>query len=211
MHPPWESDELEVKVRSAWKNRKGDIGGAHIDVVAKREFGPVELPEDPEWLALPEDEAQEQTPPPRIIQATPFTWRDPSTIPLRQWLYGKHYIRKFTSCTIAPGGLGKSSLGIVDALAMVTGRNLIGAAPDRPLRVWIWNGEDPLEELERRIAAVCLHYGITKADIGGRLFLNSGRNQPLVIAERTRNGTTVVKPVVGVRRCARVRSGRCLP
>jgi hypothetical protein len=49
------------------------------------------------------------------VAATPHVWRDPATIPPRAWLYGRHYIRKFVSCTVAPGSLGKSSLAVVEA------------------------------------------------------------------------------------------------
>ncbi len=44
-------------------------------------------------------------PPAATIIARPFKLVDPRTIPLRKWLYSKHYIREFTSATIAPGGL----------------------------------------------------------------------------------------------------------
>ena len=52
------------------------------------------------------------------ISATPFVWRDPAKIPSRAWLYGKHYIRKFLTCTVGLGGGGKTSALIVEALAM---------------------------------------------------------------------------------------------
>src|SRR5690242_2443224 len=91
----------------------------------------------------------------RKIVATPFVWRDPATIPPRAWLYGRHYIRKFVSCTIAPGALGKSSLVLAEAIAICTGRPLLGIAPTERTNVWYWNGEDPQEETERRIAAIC--------------------------------------------------------
>ena len=42
---------------------------------------------------------------------------------------------------------------------MATGRALLGDAPVCPLRVWYWNGGDPMDELERRFAAASLHYG----------------------------------------------------
>src|ERR1700745_4181057 len=70
------------------------------------------------------NEQQHDDKPERII-ATPWAWRDPSTIPPRRWLYGKHYIRKFLSTTVAPGGAGKSSLVLVEALSMVTTRRLL--------------------------------------------------------------------------------------
>src|SRR3954471_19131190 len=96
-------------------------------------------------------------------------------IPRREWLYGKEFIRRYVTTTVAPGGVGKSSHAIVEALAMASGRNLIGDEPVGKLRVWIWNGEDPEDELQRRIVAAMLHYGITPGDIEGRLFVDSGR------------------------------------
>ncbi len=105
-------------------------------------------------------------------------------------------IRKFVSTTVSPGGVGKSSLTIAEALSLVTGRNLIGNEPHGTYRVWLWNGEDPEDELQRRIVATAMHYGITEADIGGRLFVNSGRDTEIVIARQERNGTVVAVPVV---------------
>jgi len=91
------------------------------------------------------------------IRATPFKPRDPATIPPRRWIYGKHYIRQFLTETVAPGAYGKSTLAMTEALAIVTGRPLLGITPDERTRVWYWNGEDPLEELERRLAAAYQH------------------------------------------------------
>jgi RecA-family ATPase len=61
---------------------------------------------------------------------------------------------------------------IANVIAMVSGRNLIGDAPHQPLRVWYWNGEDPRDEIERRIAATCIHYRIGPDDIEDRLFFD---------------------------------------
>jgi hypothetical protein len=144
----------------------------------------------------PKEEAPEPTTPDSPITATPWTWRDPATIPPREWLYGRHFIRKFMSCTIAPGGLGKSSLALVEAIAMATGRNLVGFIPVRPLKVWYWNGEDPAVEIERRIAAILLHYGIDRSELEGRLFIDSGRDQKIVIARKARGDVTIAHPLV---------------
>ena len=46
----------------------------------------------------------------KSIAATPFVAVDPTRIPAREWLYDRHYIRKFVSATIAGGGVGKSKL-----------------------------------------------------------------------------------------------------
>ena len=113
---------------------------------------------------------------------TPFVLRDPAEIPPRQWLYDKRLISGHASLTVSPGGLGKSSLLIVEALAMASGKPLLGSAPPRPLRVCLWNGEDPHDELERRFAAGVMHYGLTAGDIEDRLTVDSGRSMPLCIA-----------------------------
>lgn len=123
--------------------------------------------------------------PPRTITPTPFVYRAPSTIPRRQWLYGKHYVRQYVSATFAPGGLGKTSLVLVEAIAMASGRALLGV-PKR-LRVWYWNGEDPAEETERRIAAILLHFKIPHEEIEGWLFTDTGRKTPVCIARRQEN------------------------
>jgi hypothetical protein len=47
--------------------------------------------------------------------ATPFARR---TLKRREWLHANHYIRGFVSATIAPGGVGKSTNAIVEALAL---------------------------------------------------------------------------------------------
>ena len=132
---------------------------------------------------------------PKIV-AKPFVWRDPATMPRRQWVYGHHMIRRFLSTTVAPGAVGKSSLTMVEAIAMATGRPLLGIHPTGKFKVWLWNGEDPQEELERRVAAICLHYGITPAELDGQLFLNSGRDTEIVIATTTKSGTVIAQPVV---------------
>jgi RecA-family ATPase len=138
-----------------------------------------------------------QTPPP-LIQAKPFALRDPKTLPRRQWVYGRHLIRKFGSATFAPSGSGKTNTFIVEALAIATGRDLLGITPPKRARVWLWNGEDPYDELERRVGAACLHYKITPEEINGWLFINSGRDSDsrIVIATQSRNGVTIAVPMV---------------
>ena len=65
------------------------------------------------------------------------------------------------------------------------------------MRVWLWNLEDPQEETQRKIQATGLHYRLGPDDIGNRLFVDSGRNQKLVIATtNTKGGPMIVRPVV---------------
>ncbi len=131
-----------------------------------------------------------------VVRATPYVWRPPETIPERDWLYGRLLVRKFLSATVAPGGVGKSGLVTAETLAQTSGKPLLGVKPQRPLRVWLWNLEDPQDETARRIQAAALHFGLSADDVGDRLFVDSGRDQRLVIATATRNGAVIVRPVV---------------
>ena len=131
-----------------------------------------------------------------LITLTPFKWISPHLIPPRDWLYGTEYIRKFLTLDISPGGVGKSSLVIAEALAMVTGKPLLGITPKGLFRVSYFNGEDPMEELSRRVMAAIQYFGLQESDIGNRLFLDTGREQPIVLGEQTRDGAMIFKPVV---------------
>ena len=107
---------------------------------------------------------------------------DFALIPRRQWVYGHVYIRQFCSLTVAPGGLGKSTLVLTEAIAMATGRNLLGVEPGEPKRVIYFNAEDPLVELQLRVAAICLRFGIDQRELVGKLFLQSGRENEIILA-----------------------------
>ena len=76
--------------------------------------------------------------------------------------------------TIAPGGYGKTALILCNTIEMCTGKGLIGPARMAgPVRVLYWNAEDPEEEVERRIAALCVHYQIDATVLRDHLFLGS--------------------------------------
>lgn len=126
------------------------------------------------------------------VSPTAFTLTDPTKIPPRKWIYEWRLIRGFTSLTVSPGGIGKSSLALVDALSMVTGRALFEDSQindPTPLSVWYWNGEDPQEETARRIAAAAIHYNIKPEEIEGRLYTDTGREQEIVFGAM--NGSAI--------------------
>lgn len=107
---------------------------------------------------------------------------DYAAIPARQWVYGQIYIRGFCGITVAPGGIGKSTLVLIEAIAMATGRNLLGIQPKGKLKVVYFNAEDPMVEIKLRVAAACLHYGIDQRELIGQLFIQSGRDRDLILA-----------------------------
>jgi hypothetical protein len=144
---------------------------------------------------------------PPSIQATPWQWVNPEDVQPREFLYGTHYVRQFLSVGFgAPGG-GKSTKRMVEAIAMASGRPLLGVKPIKRLKVWYWNGEDPQAETDRRFAAICKHYKIKPEDIEGHLFANSGRDMPIVLAEQGKTGTTIAMPMVEQLRAAITAAG----
>lgn len=121
-----------------------------------------------------------ETPPPHgadedrpMLCATPFTWRDPATIPRRQFLYGFELRRRQLSAVVAPGAAGKTTLKVGRAICMATGREMLGHRVwNGPHRVWLWNLEDELEEVEKLVHAFLKLWSIDPADLGDRLFIN---------------------------------------
>jgi hypothetical protein len=131
-----------------------------------------------------------------LFEPTVFQWEDPSTIPLRDWIYGRTLLRGIVSMTIASGAVGKTSLKIVEALALATGRPLLGHDVPKCSRVWLFNLEDDLIELRRRVTAAMMHYKIKPEDIGDRLLIEGEKS--LVITKTDKlGGTKINAPVVG--------------
>jgi hypothetical protein len=123
-----------------------------------------------------------QVPKPKKVELREFVPLDEATLPPREWLYGRFYQRGTVSATISPGGSGKTTLGMVEAVAMATCRNLLGEQPEQRLRVWLHNGEDTMAELNRRLVAICKHYGIPQEELKGWFYMTSGNEFPLRVA-----------------------------
>lgn len=131
------------------------------------------------------------------IEARTFEWIETASIPPREWLYGRHYMRGMVSATAGIGGAGKSTLLNVELVSMAIGRDLLNDGeplPTGPLYVWGHNGEDPYVELQRRIMAVCRHYGVTREDLGDRLKITSGRDSKMLLARELKGGGSLVMP-----------------
>ncbi|MBL6931822.1 MAG: AAA family ATPase, partial [Rhodospirillales bacterium] len=118
-------------------------------------------------------------------------------IPLREFVYGKHLIRKFTSATISPGGVGKTTLMMIEAVAMAAQQSLLGVKIyEKNLRVLHINLEDPQDELNRRYYAILDHFNLDHVDIGKRVFIHSGRDRKVILAEKGDNGLVIQTPDV---------------
>jgi hypothetical protein len=106
-----------------------------------------------------------------------------ANIPAREWYFAKQHQRGAVSGTMAPGGRGKSSLALVEAVSMAVNRKLLHASPLRQLRVWYHNGEETWDELRRRLGAVCKFYNISPTELEGWLCVTNPQRFPLRVAE----------------------------
>jgi len=128
--------------------------------------------------------------------ALPFQGWQPinaADLPRREWVYGKHYIRKFCSVTVGPGGLGKSTLILAECIAIATGRSILGVPVHSRQRVVYYNAEDPKDEIDRRVLAICKLHKIPQEELVGWLWTASGRDTDLILAEGLEGD--IVEPV----------------
>ncbi|HJZ19569.1 MAG TPA: AAA family ATPase [Bradyrhizobium sp.] len=157
-------------------------------------------PPDPFWL--PFDEAQMRPTRLAIVGGTDpreLLFRearlpDPATIPPRPWLYGTQLLRGFVSVLVAPGGVGKTAYAMGVALALACDAQIFGERVFVRCNAAVVNLEDPLDELERRLAALMIHHKLTRDHIEGRYFLYSADDRRVTIATLSEDGSEVVHP-----------------
>lgn len=164
--PPWMPEDLERKVANAFRYAQNAPGVASP---AADFGGPVE--------ALGSD---------RLLK--PYRWRDERHLPLRPWIYGNLLMRGTVSALVAPPGASKSTFSLASAIAIATGRPLLGIDVHESTRVAVWNNEDPAVELERRTLAALRQFEVDPAELEPdgepRLYLQSGEDRIFKIARR---------------------------
>jgi hypothetical protein len=177
---------VTIPAARATEGANGDDREEPPAVNGLQDYGLADEPFDLELADVPGD-----------LDCQPW-WRDPATIPPREFLYSRHYVRKNIGASIGAGGRLKTSQGLFEALEMSVGRNLTTGEPlpAGPLRVLVLNAEEDQDELDRRTAAICQRYGITEADLGGRLFVRSVRDHPLRLATTIRGVATLHEPAL---------------
>jgi hypothetical protein len=135
-----------------------------------------------------------QAAPSEAGETSPPTWPTPVQainellLPRRQWIYARDYIRGFVSVTASAGGIGKTSLTMVEGMAVACGRPLLGEDVHESCRVWILNLEDDRNEMLLRLAAAMRHYGVTHEEIADRLYLDAEDTIEVVMAVEGREG-----------------------
>jgi hypothetical protein len=147
-----------------------DTDTLHAVTTAQQKFGPTAAAATPAGPAvhITEHDAGDDTDP----------------IPPRAWLLATQFCRGFLSSLIAASGIGKSSLRMLQLLALATGTPLSGQHVFRRSKVLLLSFEDDRAELRRRLAAACLHHGVDCAKLKGWFFYDCPKG--LKIAEMVR-------------------------
>lgn len=107
--------------------------------------------------------------------------------PPREKLLGNSFCKEFLSGLISPGGIGKTTLRILQALALTCGgvdEKGIGISGERVYqrsRVLILCMEDSRKELDRRLWAMMRHHSIEPKDVKGWLFVDAPRGLKLAL------------------------------
>jgi hypothetical protein len=164
----------------------------------------VDTPDGPEFFCYDRPRAtnghdRDREPPAAFtFDLAPYVFPDPAMIPPREWLFGRHYIRGAVSATIGAPGRLKSTTVLTEIVGMVVGRDLMTgeALASGPLRAAYFNGEEVQDELDRRVAAICQHFGLKPQDCGGRLWVRSTRDKPIRVAVRGPRGDAMVQVAV---------------
>jgi AAA domain len=115
--------------------------------------------------------------------------------PPREWLLGNIFARKFMSSLLADGGVGKTAVRLAQLLSLALGRSLTGEYVFRRCRVLVISLEDDKDELERRVLALLLHYGIERSELRGWLFLAAPGGTRGKLMATDKKGKTAIGPL----------------
>ena len=114
---------------------------------------------------------------------------DPKSIPVRKWIVDPQVPVGDVALCVGAAGISKSTMALRTALAVATGREDIlrgrnasgNSITNERLHytgaVLVYNAEDRLSEMQRRLRAAQAHYGVT-ADMKHSIILWSGVDMP---------------------------------
>lgn len=117
----------------------------------------------------------------------------------RPWAYANFLMFQAVTGVAAPPGVGKTTFSFQIGLAYGLDMDL---GPWKPAiggggRVWLYNGEEPKEELDRRFLAACAEMGLQPARAAGRVSYNSGLDVRLTLVRMDpRSGELIRSPDV---------------
>lgn len=174
--PPWMPEALETLISHAYEYATSPQGAAS----GLAEFGPVDIEDNDHLKKLDLEWIREF---------------DPAEIPKRAWILGHFLARGYLTGLVAPPGAGKTTLEILMAIALASGADICGMKVKERCKVLLWNQEDELDELKRRLAAALqankLSFDDIMIDGEPAILLGSGVENALMFARRGPNDKIV--------------------
>lgn len=142
--PPWEPDDLNVKVENAYNYATGALG----QMSPETHFADLQIPPVP-------------APAPVDTQSV-FRFGnalDPVVIPPRPWLMTRMLLRGQITMLVGPGSVGKSVLALTIAAHLAMGQPFLDYKPKYgAARSIVYDEEDDVAEMSRRLWAICHEY-----------------------------------------------------
>lgn len=90
-------------------------------------------------------------------------------IPPRPWIVPGYFMRGTLTVISGHGSAGKSLLSCAWAISAATAQPIGRFRPREPVRVGLFNVEDDDAEQQRRLSAALRQFGMTPADVAGRI------------------------------------------
>lgn len=187
--PPWSPDELRAKVENAFAYAQNPAGAKATAVLLGVNQAPIDIPEDAAPVAPAATEGRDLS-----------AFRLGSIVPLatlapRPWLYRRFLMRGEITALAAAGAAGKSLAAITAAVHLALGRDWLGfRLHGGPQNSMLINAEDNLEEMSRRLYALCFALGVDAAEVVPRIALVSGKTKSakVKLARMGRDGPELV-------------------
>jgi len=108
----------------------------------------------------------------------------------RVWVLPRYYCEGYFSILISPGGVGKSTLQTLHAVALASGRQIAGLEPPGPTPVLLYNLEDRMDEVRLKVLATARFYEVPLDQLQN-LHLASGWDKPFILAAQDRDGVVL--------------------
>lgn len=117
----------------------------------------------------------------------------------RPWAYGNILMYQAVTGIAAPPGVGKTTFSFQFGLAVALDREFGTWAPAAGGggKVWLYNGEEPRDELDRRFLAACIEMGVQEREASARFAYNSGLVERLMLVRQDpKSGELIRSPDV---------------
>jgi hypothetical protein len=194
--------DFERYVSRAWNRNPAPLGGKDFErrQIVKHPTTALTIGEVGSDVTLASSDK-----PRHVRAASPVIAFDEVALAPRPWILANLACRGLVSIVTGLSGASKSTYSFPVALAAITGRDDIAGFHVRErTRVWMWNQEDDLAEMQRRLLAAMRTFNVSWDDLRDEngepmLYMDSGIEAPLMLAvkqDKAIRGTRDVAAVI---------------